>query len=244
MPEWSDPSTGGEEERETLVLEHVPLLKHIVGRMCFDVPGGFDRDDLYSIGMIGLVAAADSWERDRGLKFSTFAYPKIRGAILDELRKQDFLPRGRREKVRQLDAAVERLEQEGGAPPEPEALAAELGVDLEAVDEVLLSAASASQVSLDEGPSEALSMLLSDPTCDDPVESAEWNEMKLLLTDAIEELPEQEKTVIALYYGEELYLKEIGSVLGVTESRASQIHSRAIYRLNCTFMALTGNAEG
>lgn len=242
MPEWTELSDVRSDERDALVLEHIPLLKHIAGRMCFDVPGGIDRDDLYSIGMIGLLAAADAWEVDRGLKFSTFAYTKIRGAILDELRKGDFLPRGRREKVRELDAVVERLEHDRGAPPTPEEVAAELGVGLDEVDEVLLSAASASQVSLDDGPSEALRALLSDPSCDDPVESAEWNEMKALLVDAIEDLPEQEKTVITLYYGEELYLKEIGEVLNVTESRVSQIHSRALYRMNCAFAALTGSS--
>ena len=98
--------------------------------------------------------------------------------------------------------------------------------------EAVLSAASASQVSLDEGPSDALSALLSDPECTDPVESAEFAEMRALLVEAIDELPEQDKTVITLYYGEELLLKEIGQILDVTESRVSQIHSRALYRLN------------
>lgn len=229
--------------REALILEHVPLLKHIVGRMHLDVPGGLDRDDLYGIGMLGLVAAADAWEPDRGLQFSTFAYTKIRGAILDELRKSDFLPRGRREKLRELDAVVQRLEHERGAPPSPEDLAEELGVAPEEVDQVLLSAASASLVSLEEGPSDALRNLLTDPSCDDPVESAEWNEMKARLVEAIEELPEQDRSVITLYYAEELLLKEIGQVLGVTESRVSQIHSRALYRLNRTFAALSGSRE-
>ena len=243
MTEWTQLSDARVDERNALVLEHIPLLRHIAGRMCFDVPGGIDRDDLYGIGMLGLLAAADAWEADRGLKFSTFAYTKIRGAILDELRKEDFLPRGRREKVRELDSVVERLEHERGAPPSPEDVAEELGVGLDELDEVLLSAASASQVSLDDGPSEALRGLLSDPTCDDPIESVEWAEMKALLVDVIEELPEQEKTVITLYYGEELYLKEIGEVLDVTESRVSQIHSRALYRMNCAFTALTGDTE-
>ena len=106
MPEWSEDRISAE-ERDTLIVEHIPLLKHIVGRMCFDVPGGLDRDDLYGFGMLGLIAAADSWEPERGLKFSTYAYSKIRGAILDELRREDFLPRGRRERVRELDAVVE-----------------------------------------------------------------------------------------------------------------------------------------
>ncbi|MDA1263444.1 MAG: FliA/WhiG family RNA polymerase sigma factor [Planctomycetota bacterium] len=241
MSGWSERAAGVEAQRDALILEHIPLLKHLVGRMCFDVPGGMDRDDLYGIGMLGLIAAADSWEPERGLKFSTYA--KIRGAILDELRKDDFLPRGRREKVRQLDAIVERLEHERGVPPSPEEVAEAMETSLEEVDEILLSATSASKVSLDDGISEGLSAMLSDPHCDDPVESAEFHEMRALLIEAIEELPEQDKTVITLYYGEELLLKEIGEVLDVTESRVSQIHSRAIYRLNRTFAALTGTAE-
>ncbi len=230
-------------ERDALVLEHIPLLKHIVGRMCFDVSGGMDRDDLYGIGMIGLLGAADAWEPERGLQFSTFAYTKIRGAILDELRREDFLPRGRREKVRELDLVVERLEQEFGVPPSPEQVAQEMGLSTDDVDEVFLSAVSALKVSLDEGPSDSLRTLLSDPQCDDPVESAEWKEMKALLVDAIEGLPEQDKSVITLYYAEGLLLKEIGNVLGVTESRASQVHSRALYRLNRALTALTTSPE-
>jgi RNA polymerase sigma factor for flagellar operon FliA len=232
-----------EQERDALVLKHIPLLKHLVGRMCFDVPGGMDRDDLYGTGMLGLIAAAESWESERGLKFSTYAYTRIRGAILDELRKDDFLPRGRREKVRDLEGVIERLEHTQGSKPSPEQIASELGVSLDEVDEILLSASSASQASLDDGPSEALRSMLADPHCEDPVESAEWNEMKALLVDVIGELPEQEQTVITLYYGEELLLKEIGQVIGVTESRVSQVHSRALYRLNRCLSALTGAPE-
>ena len=99
-------TSGPELDRDALVLDHLGLLHHIVGRMAFDVPGVIDRDDLLGWGMIGLVAAADGWDPARGLKFSTYAFPKIRGAILDELRRADFLPRGRREKVRDLEAAI------------------------------------------------------------------------------------------------------------------------------------------
>jgi RNA polymerase sigma factor FliA len=247
VPEWNESGVSTrrntDKERDALVLEHIPLLKHLVGRMCFDVPGGMDRDDLYGTGMLGLIAAAESWEPERGLKFSTYAYSRIRGAILDELRKEDFLPRGRREKVRDLEGVIERLEHTSGTKPSPEQLAGELGISLEEVDEILLSAASASQASLDDGPSEALRSMLVDPACEDPVESAEWNEMKTLLVDVIAELPEQEQTVITLYYGEELLLKEIGQIMGLTESRVSQIHSRALYRLNRSLSALTGAPE-
>ncbi len=227
-------------ERDRLILEHVPLLRHIVTRMAIDVPRRVEREDLEAYGMLGLIRAADTWEPERGLKFSTYAFPKIRGAILDELRRMDFLSRGLRERVRALERAVGRLEQESGAPPAPEALASELGIDLAELDELLAAARSTTVVSLEDGVDQELGALLSDPSSDDPVGSAEWEELKQRMIVAIASLPEQEKTVITLYYGEELLLKDIGNVLGVTESRVSQIHSRALYRLNCGLRAAIG----
>jgi RNA polymerase sigma factor for flagellar operon FliA len=226
-------------DREKLILDHVPLLKHLVGRMSFDLPSSVDRDDLFGYGMLGLIQAADSFEPGRGLKFSTYAFPKIRGAILDELRRADFLPRGRREKVRELDRAVAELEQRTGLAPTPEELAAHLGVPLDEVDEILLSAKSAGHASLDEDVSETLFARLRDPRTDDPQDSAEFEELKGLLVEAIKQLPEQERTVVTLYYGEELLLREIAEVLDVTESRVSQIHTRALYRLNRELTART-----
>lgn len=231
-----------EQERERLILEHVPLLHHVVGRLAVDLPARVDRDDLVGYGMLGLIAAADGFDPGRGLQFSTFAFPKIRGAILDELRKQDFLPRGRRERVREYDRAVSALEQEHGEAPSPELIAQTLHVSLDEVDEIMVSARASSIVSLDDGPSDGLAQLLGDPSCEDPVDSAEWLEMKDLLVEAIGELPETEKSVVTLYYAEGLLLREIGQVMGVTESRVSQIHSRAIYRLNQRLTARTDGA--
>ena len=230
-------------DRDQLILDHVPLLKHLVGRMSFDLPAQVDRDDLYGWGMLGLIQAADSWEPGRGLKFSTYAYTKIRGGILDELRRADFLPRGRREKVRELDRMVAELENRNGCAPAPEELAAALGITLEEVDEILLSAKSAGHASLDEEVSTTLFERLSDPTIDDPQGSVEWNETKALLVRAIHGLPEQDRTVITLYYGEELLLREIAEVLEVTESRVSQIHTRALYRLNRELSARIGSSH-
>jgi len=236
-------AAGSYVDRDKLTLDHVPLVKHIVGRLSFDLPPSFDRDDMYGFGMLGLLAAADSWDASRGLQFSTYAYARIRGAILDELRRQDFLPRGRRERVRALDEAMQRLQKEQGARPSPEELALELAITVEEVDEILLSSMSAAQVSLDDGPAEGLATMLSDPHCNSPDGSAEFAEMKELLVETITKLPEQEKTVITLYYGEDLLLKEISKVLGVTESRVSQLHSRALYRLNRTLGVLTGELQ-
>jgi len=243
MTEWKAEFQDGALDRDALILEHIPLLRHIAGRMCFDVPGQLDHDDLYGFGMLGLIAAADSWEPSRGLKFSTYAYTRIRGAILDEIRRMDFLPRGRRERVRDVESAVKQLEQNNGVPPSPEEIAAALGISIAEVEETFQSAMCAVQASLDEGPSEQLAALLSDPKSDDPVGSAEFEELKELLIESIQELPDQEQTVITLYYAEELLLKEISEILGVTESRVSQIHSSALYRLNRHLGALTGSYE-
>lgn len=219
-------------DRDELILEHMPLLRHIVGRMYLDVPGCVEREDLLGWGMLGLIAAADSWDPSRGLRFSTYAYPKIRGAVLDELRRQDFLPRSRRERLRVLDKAVAELEQELGMPPSPEQLAKALETSIDEIDELFHAARVAGQVSLESGPSEGFAQLLVDPTSSDPVGSAEFEEMKVRLVEAIKRLPEQEELVITMYYGEDLLLRDIAAVLDVTESRVSQIHSRALYRLN------------
>ena len=227
-------------DRDALILDHMPLLHHIVGRMSWDIPGKVEREDLLGWGMIGLISAADSWEPSRGLKFSTYAYPKIRGAILDEIRRMDFLPRGRREKLRNLERVVEELGQRGGVPPSLEEIARELEVTPEEVDQIMHSARVAGCVSLNEGPSEDLVNLLTDPQSDDPMGSAEWEEMKTLLVQAISKLAKPEQTVITLYYGEELLLKEIGEVMGVGESRVSQIHSRALYCLNREIQSVIG----
>ncbi|MHC4892015.1 MAG: sigma-70 family RNA polymerase sigma factor [Planctomycetota bacterium] len=229
------------EQREALILEHVPLLQHIVGRLAVELPARVDRDDLLGYGMVGLVAAADGFDPDRGLQFSTYAYPRIRGAIIDELRKADFLPRGRRDRVRELDRVARDMEQTQGRPPTPEELSAALDVSLEELDEILASAHASLQVSLDDGPSDDFGALLRDPKSSDPVDSAEWTELKDLLAQSIAELPEPEQSVITLYYAEDLLLKEIGDILGVSESRVSQLRSRAIYRLNVALKSQIGS---
>ncbi|MCP5022209.1 MAG: FliA/WhiG family RNA polymerase sigma factor [bacterium] len=228
-------------DRDQLILEHIPLLKHIAGRMNFDGNGSIDGDDLYGFGMLGLIAAADAWDVKRGLKFSTFAYPRIRGAILDELRRNDMLSRGCREKVRLLSSVVSRMEQEHGVPPLPEQLAEELQLSMEQVDAIMVSASQAVETTLTGEDGSMLDSLLSDPRAEDPVDSAEWKETKMLLVKVIEELPDQEKTVIALYYADGLLLREIAEVMSVTESRVSQIHGRALYRLNRELTANTNN---
>jgi len=230
-------------EREDLILKHIPLLKHIVGRVGVDLPSSVDRDDLYGFGMLGLIGAADSWDPARGLKFSTYAYTRVRGAMLDELRKLDFLPRGRRDKVRNVERAVNELEQRNGVPPTPEDLAAHLDITLENLDEVLYSAKTALEASIDEGTNAPLGRLLCDPKANSPEDTIGREELLQAMAAAVAELPEQEKSVITLYYAEELLLREISELLGVTESRVSQIHTRALYRLNRALAPLVGDVE-
>jgi RNA polymerase sigma factor for flagellar operon FliA len=178
------------------------------------------------------------------LKFSTYAFPRIRGAILDELRRMDFLPRGRRERLRELDRTVAQLEHENGVAPSPEEIAARLGTTLDEVDEILQSARASFEGSLDQDSSSGrLAALVADPRSDDPVGSAQWNELKEQLVHSIKELPDPDRTVIALYYGEELLLRDISEILGVTESRVSQIHSRALYRLNRELALVMGGKD-
>ncbi len=233
----------GQVDRDQLIVSHVPLLKHVVGRMIIDLNSTIERDDLIGWGMLGLIHAADSFEPARGLKFSTYAFPKIRGAILDELRRLDFLPRGRRDRVRDLDRVVAALEQRTGTPPALEEVAAAMSVSAQEVDEILLSARSGVTASLDEGLSPQLQALLADPSDSDPQQHAEKQELVQLLAQAIRELPEQEKSVITLYYAEGLFLRDIGQIMGVSESRVSQIHTRALFSLNRALAPALGNTR-
>jgi RNA polymerase sigma factor for flagellar operon FliA len=235
----SDAAVEGLSPRDKLILEHIPLLRHVIGRM--SIPPSLLREDVEGYGMIGLIAAADSFDESRGHKFSTYAFPKIRGAVLDELRRMDFLPRGRRERLRELDAAVSQLEQQNGVVPALEEIAERLACPLEEVEEILQSARSVVESSLDvETSSGTIGSLVADPKSDDPVGSAQWNETKAQLVHAIQSLGEPDRTVITLYYGQGLLLREISEVLHVTESRVSQIHSRALYRLNRDLSTRTG----
>ena len=223
------------EARDQLIVDHMPLLHHIVGQLFVDIPGGSEREDLEGYAMLGLIGAADSFDPSRGLKFSTFAFPRIRGAVLDELRRMDFLPRGRRDRLKDLDRFVQKFEQSELRPPSPEEISKGMEIAEEDVDTILQSARAAMRTSLDDGPSETLGSLVEDPRCESPEASVEWGETREFLTRAIQSLPEREQSVITLYYAEDLLLKEIADILEVTESRVSQIHSRALYRLN-TYM--------
>jgi RNA polymerase sigma factor for flagellar operon FliA len=226
-----------DEQRNRLVEEYLPLVHHVLGRLTIHLPPTLDREDLFEVGVLGLMQAAQTFNPARGAAFKTHAYTNIRGAILDEIRKHDPIPRSRRDRVRLLGEVERRLSDKLGRSPTPEEMAHDAGLTIEQVEESLVNAHGAAILSLEDQQSEGgegltLSNCLKVPRCDDPADLVVRAETKERLAAAILELPERERQVIVLYYAEGLRLKEIGAVLGITESRVCQLHSRAIYRLN------------
>jgi RNA polymerase sigma factor for flagellar operon FliA len=232
-------TSDGEQEhtqsRETLMMEHLPHVKRIVNRMAIHLPATVDIEDLYNVGVIGLIQAIDRFDSTRDNKFITYATHRIRGAVLSELRSRDFLSRSNRRKIREMDHAYAMLEQQLGRDAEDHEVAEVLQVDMDQFD-AIKKLSSISFISFEEmGYSDAndKGRLLKFVTDDDmdALAIANLNELKQAMAKAIEQLPEKEKMVLSLYYFDELNMKETGKVLNITESRVSQIHSQAIIRL-------------
>jgi RNA polymerase sigma factor FliA len=226
-------------QRNRLVEEYLPLVRHVIGRLPITLPATLDKDDIFEVGVLGLINAATTFDPTKGAQFKTHAYVNVRGAILDELRRHDVVPRSRRDRIRQVQKTNTALEEELGRAPTPEELARALGLTVAQIDDVLVNMHALSNLSLDDGEEDSEGGFRSLTDClasaaADPSDIAERNELKEKLTDAIMDLPEQERRVVVLYYAEGLLLKEIGEVLDVTESRVSQIHSRALWRLGNT----------
>jgi RNA polymerase sigma factor for flagellar operon FliA len=225
--------------RERLVVAYSPMVKFVAGRLGAGLPSHVDDADLISYGLMGLIGAIERFEPERGIKFETFAMTRIRGAIIDELRSLDWVPRSVRSRAREIEAAQAKLEHELQRAPTEAELAKRLGVDEDELQSSLLEIANSSVYALDElwtvsdssGDQVSLLDTISDPRAEDPQESLASSEIKDRLTDAIGSLPEREQLVVALYYYENLTLREIGEVLGVTESRVSQLHTKAVMRL-------------
>ncbi len=225
--------------RDRLILTYAPLVKYVAGRLGAGLPAHVDESDLVSYGLLGLIDAIERYDPDRDVKFETYAIARIRGAIIDELRSMDWVPRSVRARARQIERAIAQLEGSLMRPPTDEEIAANLGLSLEELDESLLEISRASIAALDEfwssptGSGDAVSLVdsLEDPHAVEPGGEVESAEMRDMIGEAIANLPEREKLVITLYYYEELTLREIGEVLGVTESRVSQLHTKAILRL-------------
>lgn len=224
--------------RERLILHYSPLVKFVAGRVGAGLPQNVDQADLVSFGMFGLIDALDKFDLDRGVKFETYAIPRIRGAIIDELRALDWVPRSVRFKARELDRAYESLEAKLGRSPTDAEVARQLGIDEQELHEVVSQISFVSVLALDEsvggeerGEQRTLLDTLADAAVTDPTAGMEGQEMRGLLSSVISSLSEREKIVVTLYYFEGLTLAEIGDILGVTESRISQIHSKAVANL-------------
>jgi RNA polymerase sigma factor for flagellar operon FliA len=238
--------TKDRELRDRLILTYAPLVKFVAGRVGASLPSHVDEQDLVSYGLLGLIGAIERFDPDREIKFETFAMARIRGAIIDELRSLDWVPRSVRTRARQIERAIAALEKELHRAPTDEEIAKKLGVTEEELDDSLLEISRSSVGALDElwspsagGDSIALIDTIEDETGPDPEVSLEQNEVKEALAESISDLPEREKLVVTLYYYEELTLREIGEVLGVTESRVSQLHTKAILRLKAHLSGTT-----
>lgn len=223
--------------REKLIIHYLPLVKHIAGRLAIALPTVVQRDDLIGYGIFGLIDAIDKFDLERGFKFETYAYIRIKGAILDGLRVMDWVSPTLRQKAKELEGAYHQLENQLGRSAKDEEIAQAMGITLPQLHQLLLETGFLSLYSLDESLAAeddthlSLGQQLVDHSSPNPVTHAEEEEQKLILTKSIEKLPEKEKLVLRLYYYEELTLKEIGEVIGLSESRISQLHTKAILRL-------------
>jgi RNA polymerase sigma factor for flagellar operon FliA len=225
--------------RERLILHYAPLVKYVVGRLAAGLPHTVERADLVSYGMFGLMDALDKFDRTREVKFETYAIPRIKGAIIDELRAMDWVPRSIRFKAREVEKAYSGLESKLRRAPTDGEVAGHLGISLSELHEVVNQISFVSVMALDElvstgderGEKRSLLDTLADAASSDPAAELEGQEMRGMLAAAINSLTEREKIVVTLYYFEGLTLAEIGEILGVTESRVCQIHTKAVGQL-------------
>jgi len=230
--------------RDELILNFSPLVKYVAGRLASSLPQTVDTADLISYGIFGLIDAIEKYDLTRAIKFETYAIARIKGAIIDELRAMDWVPRSVRSRAREIESAYVELENELKRVPSDQEVADRMHVTIKEFQDILTKLSYTSVVSFEElwvggdrEDGQSAIGTIRDETADDPVAVFESAEIKEILAEAIERLPEREKTVIALYYYEGLTLKEIGQVLGVTESRVSQLHTKAVLRLRAKLRA-------
>jgi RNA polymerase sigma factor for flagellar operon FliA len=222
--------------RNQVIMDYAPLIKYIAQKIAARLPSNIDLDDLFSAGVIGLMDAIDKYDPSRDNKFKTYAEFRIRGAILDELRNQDWVPRSVRETNKREERARSELEQRLGRPPTDKETAAQLEITLEEFHEKS-GRTRVSMLSLEElggvhsGDKKSLLECLENPNSKNPFTMLKAKGVRDLLQKAVEELPEKQKLVLSLYYYEDLNLKEIGRILDVTESRVSQLHTQAVQKM-------------
>ena len=239
---WRRCKEDDERARERLIIAYAPLVKYVAGRVASGLPSHVDEGDLMSYGLIGLIGAIERYDLDREIKFETFAMARIRGAIIDELRSLDWVPRSVRAKARQVERAHVALENSLQRAPTEEEMARKLDMEVEELRQALLQIANSSMLALDDlwtladpdGGTVSVLDTISDPRAVDPQREIDGVELKDRLAGAIESLPERERLVVALYYYENLTLREIGEILGVTESRVSQLHTKAVIGLRAS----------
>ncbi len=233
------------ENMEQVILEYSPMIKYVANRIALRLPSHIEVDDLISVGVMGLIDAIEKYDPTRGAKFKTYAEFRVRGSILDELRSLDWVPRSIRQKAANVDAVSHKLQARFGRPPEDEEVAAEMGVSLEQFFATLNETKSMPLISLEDlgiakesGERQSLLECLAGKSDVDPQTQLRLTELKSIIAKAIDSLPEKERLMISLYYYEELTMREIGEVLGITESRVSQIHSKAVFRLRTKLRSL------
>ena len=230
---------GDRRAQDRLVVAYSPLVKYVAGRTAAGLPPHVEEADLISYGLDGLISAIERFDLSRDIKFETYAIMRIKGAIIDSLRSLDWVPRSVRARAREVERANSKLEHLLQRAPTDQELADEMGLTLDELNESLLAISHSSIVALDElwtvsdssGDQVSLMDTIEDPSAPDPAKAMDVGDLKDRIADAIAALPEREKLVIALYYYENLTLREIGEVLGVTESRVSQMHTKAVLRL-------------
>lgn len=236
-------NAAGQINKDQLVQQFAPLVKRIAHHLMSRLPSSVQVEDLVQNGMIGLLDAIERFEAGMGAQFETYAAQRVRGAMLDGLRENDWLPRSLRRDFRQIEKAIAQLEQEHGRPPSENELARSLGVSLAEYQKMLQDARGHQLVSLEdlveEGDEDFLERHLSDSS-GDPLAILEDENFKRMLVQGIELLPEREKMMMALYYEQDLNLREIGEVMGVTESRVCQLHTQAVARLRARVFGDTG----
>ena len=237
---WRRYKDGGDQRaRERLVVAYSPLVKYVAGRMASNLPAHVEEADLISYGLVGMISAIERFEPSREIRFETYAITRIKGAILDELRSLDWVPRSVRARARDIERAHAKLEGKLQRVPTDKEMSAELDISEAEFRDSLVTISNSWVSALDElwasqdSGGEGVSLLdtIPDDSAADPEQAIDANELKDRIADAISRLPEREKLVIALYYYENLTLREIGEVLGVTESRVSQLHTKAVLRL-------------
>lgn len=238
----------GKSDKNQLLTQHAPLVKKLAHLMKAKLPPSVEVDDLIQAGMIGLLDAVSRYEESHGAQFETYAVQRIRGAMLDELRSSDWMPRSMRQKMRKIEEAMNALQQRLGRPPNESEVAAKLKLSVADYQEMLTEGGGHQLVYYEDFQNGEEGEPFLDRYCvdagDDPLQSLMNSGFRGAVIEAIESLPEREKILMGLYYEQEMNLKEIGAVMGVSESRVSQLHSQAIARMRATLKekAWTGAA--